>query len=163
MKSKADAVFKQTASVKKMKKLFLGGKTRNQEMKTNRPSHSFDHILQELEDSDEDNPIEDQTNVFITKKKKMNFFHNEDSEQDLDSSSWPQRTMLSRKERIKDSKNVILKDLQNSDEKSNSDSEKIEKASFSVGNEKKKERKRVVQTPAVEQRTSKKKSNKGKK
>ena len=156
-------VFRQTGSVKEMKKLFLGGKTRNQEMKTNRPSHSFDHILQELEDSDEDNPIEDQTNVFITKKKKMNFFHNEDSEQDLDSSSWPQRTMLSRKERIKDSKNVILKDLQNSDEKSNSDSEKIEKASFSVGNEKKKERKRVVQTPAVEQKTSKKKSKKGKK
>ncbi len=61
MKSKADAVFKQTASVKKMKKLFLGGKTKNEEMITNKPSHSFDHILQELKDSDDNNPIKDQT------------------------------------------------------------------------------------------------------
>ncbi len=61
MKSKADAVFKQTGSVKKMKQLFLGGKTKNEEIKTNRPSYSFDHILQELEDSDDNNPIKDQT------------------------------------------------------------------------------------------------------
>ena len=163
MKSKADTVFKQTASVKKMKKLFLGGKTKNEEMETNRPSYSFDHILQELEDSDDNNPIEDQTSVFITKKKKMNLFDNEDSEPDFDRSSWPQRTLLSQKEWNKENKNVILKDLRDIDEGSNPDGEKVGKASFLVVNEKKKERKRAVQTLAEEQKRPKKKAKKGKK
>ena len=62
-------------------------------MKTNRPSHSFDHILQELEDSDDNNPIEDQTSVFITNKKKMNLFDNEDSEPDFDKLMAPKHSV----------------------------------------------------------------------
>ena len=93
----------------------------------------------------------------------MNLFDNEDSEPDFDRSSWPQRTLLSQKERNKENKNVILKDLRDSDEGSNPDGEKVGKASFLVVNEKKKERKKAMQTQAKEQKRPKKKAKKGKK